>query len=292
MAEHPTPTTSDADGMPRVVTPRPEEASAVLDLADRAGAADGHPPLSDQTRVLLARGGQLWWGATRGPDGAIDGAAVFAKIVGRGRGGYCFEQNRLFGDALAALGFRARALLARVWLGVEDVPPLTHTLSLVTIDGRDWIADPGFGGSYAPPMPLVDGAEATAPDGARWRLQQDGDGWLVLRNGPAATTDGRGFGPGWQRQYGFALDEVGDADLARGNEWAGSSPDSRFTRLRVVSLPLPTGFASLTDRDYRRRAGTEEVVGEITDPRVYRLRLSLMFGIDLTREEIAALGLF
>ena len=76
MAEHPTPTTSDADGMPRVVTPRPEEASAVLDLADRAGAADGHPPLSDQTRVLLARGGQLWWGATRGPDGAIDGAAV------------------------------------------------------------------------------------------------------------------------------------------------------------------------------------------------------------------------
>lgn len=76
MAEHPTPTTPDADGMPRVVTPRPEEASAVLDLADRAGAADGHPPLSDQTRVLLARGGQLWWGATRGPDGAIDGAAV------------------------------------------------------------------------------------------------------------------------------------------------------------------------------------------------------------------------
>ncbi|RUQ16525.1 mycothiol synthase, partial [Micrococcus sp. HSID17245] len=76
MAEHPTPTTSDADGMPRVVTPRPEEASAVLDLADRAGAADGHPPLSDQTRVLLARSGQLWWGATRGPDGAIAGAGL------------------------------------------------------------------------------------------------------------------------------------------------------------------------------------------------------------------------
>ena len=29
MAEHPTPTTSDADGMPRVVTPRPEEAAPV-----------------------------------------------------------------------------------------------------------------------------------------------------------------------------------------------------------------------------------------------------------------------
>jgi len=31
---------------------------------------------------------------------------------------------------------------------------------------------------------------------------------------------------------------------------------------------------------------------EITDPRVYRMRLSLMFGIDLTAEDVAALGLF
>ena len=48
---------------------------------------------------------------------AIDSAAVFAKLVVAGRGGYCFEQNRLFLDALTALGFVARPLLARVWLG-------------------------------------------------------------------------------------------------------------------------------------------------------------------------------
>ena len=99
---------------------------------------------------------------------AIDSAAVFAKLVTARRGGYCFEHNRLFLDALAALGFTARPLLARVWLGAQDTPPLTHTLSLVTIDGSDWIADTGFGGSFAPVMPLADGADAIAPDGARW----------------------------------------------------------------------------------------------------------------------------
>ncbi len=224
---------------------------------------------------------------------AIDSAAVFAKIVGERRGGYCFEQNRLFLDALAALGFAARPLLARVWLGMGDdgpVPPLTHTLSLVSVRGddgepRDWIADPGFGGSYAPPMPLVDGAEAEAPDGARFRLAADGAGWMLWRDGPAATTDGRGAGEGWRRQYGFTLTPVAEADLAMGNHWASTAPGTRFVTHSIASLVLPHGFASLTDRHYRRRSGESAAEGTITDPRVYRMRLGLLFGIQLTAEE-------
>ena len=49
----------------------------------------------------------------------IDSESVFAKLVTAKRGGYCFEHNRLFLDALTALGFEARPLLARVWLGAE-----------------------------------------------------------------------------------------------------------------------------------------------------------------------------
>lgn len=224
----------------------------------------------------------------------IDTDAVFAKLVAAERGGVCFEHGRLFLDALAALGFVARPLLARVWLGAADVPPLTHTLALVTIEGQEWIADTGFGGSYTPPMPLVDGAEATAPDGARFRLQRDAAlGWMLFRQGDAATTDGRGTGEGWRAQYSFATAEVvAAADLAMGAHWAATAPGTRFTTHHVVSIVLPHGFASLTDRAYRRRAGQEEASGTIEDPRVYRMRLGLMFGIALTREEVAALPLF
>jgi N-hydroxyarylamine O-acetyltransferase len=231
-----------------------------------------------------------------GRDIRIDSASVFAKLVTAKRGGYCFEQNRLFLDALHALGFVARPLLARVWLGVAggaDTPPLTHTLSLVSIDGQDWIADAGFGGSYAPPIRLVDGEEVTAPDGARYRLDHDAaHGWMLLRDGDAATTDGRGTGTGWQRQFSFTLAEIAAADLALSNHWTSTAPDTRFTTLVVASIVLPHGFASLTGRQYRRKAGDNEQEAEITDPRVYRMRLSLMFGIDLSAEEVAELGLF
>ena len=82
------------------------------------------------------------------------------------------------------------------------------------------------------------------------------------------------------------------ADLAMSNHWTSTWPGSRFVRHRIASLVLPHGFASLTDRAYRRRLGQEETAGEITDPRVYRMRLSLLFGLDFSVEEVAALGLF
>jgi N-hydroxyarylamine O-acetyltransferase len=224
----------------------------------------------------------------------IDSASVFAKLVTARRGGYCFEQNRLFADALVALGFDCRPLLARVWLGVDgSPPPLTHTLLLVTIAGQEWIADAGFGGSYSPPMRLEAGETVVAPDGAVFRLMPDPlHGWMVERNGHPGTTDGRGVGDGWQPQFSFTLAPVFAADLELSNHWTSTAPDTRFTRLRIVSLALPNGFASLTDRAYRRRSGEQETAGEIADPRVYRMRLSLLFGLDLTAEEVADLGLF
>ncbi len=222
---------------------------------------------------------------------AIDSAAVAAKLVTAKRGGYCFEHHRLFADALAALGFIARPLTGQVLLSGTATPPGTHALSLVTIAGQDWIADPGFGGSYAPPMPLVDGAQATATDGARFVLRAATDGWLLLRDGDPGTTDGRGGGAGWRPQYRFTLGEVSEADLASGNAWTSTDPDSRFVRHRIVSIVLPHGFARLTDRHYRRQVGAAVSEAEITDPRVYRLRLSLMFGIDLTAEQVVRLAL-
>ena len=222
----------------------------------------------------------------------IDSASVFSKLVTATRGGYCFEHNRLFADALAALGFEARTLTAQVLLSGTPTPPDTHALQLVSLDGQGWIADAGFGGSYAPPMPLADGAEAAATDGARFQLRREAGVWMLYRDGDPGTTDGRGAGPGWRPQYRFTTAAVADEQLESGNAWAQNDPASRFVQHRIVSIVLPHGFARLTDRGYRRQVGAEVSEAEITDPRVYRMRLSLMFGIDLTREEVAGQGLF
>ena len=47
---------------------------------------------------------------------SLDPSALYDKLVHHARGGYCFELNGLFLMALQAVGFEARALLARVHL--------------------------------------------------------------------------------------------------------------------------------------------------------------------------------
>lgn len=231
---------------------------------------------------------------------AIDADSVFAKLVEGRRGGYCFEHNRLFADMLRELGFAPRPLLARVWLGLDPardaVPPRTHTLLLVDLDGAPWIADAGFGGSFVPPMPLADGTCASTPDSARHRLVHSPHAWgewLLERAGPPGATDGRAAPHrDWQPQYGFCLTPVAPDDLELANHWTATRPGIRFTTLRIASIVLADGFAALSDtRLTLFRAGTTET-REITDAEAYRAVLAELFRIELSAGAVAALGLF
>src|SRR5262245_9602863 len=58
----------------------------------------------------------------------LDLDSLQAKLVGGGRGGYCFEQNTLFAEALERVGFRVKRLAARVRFGAAHILPRTHML--------------------------------------------------------------------------------------------------------------------------------------------------------------------
>jgi N-hydroxyarylamine O-acetyltransferase len=79
---------------------------------------------------------------------SLDIDAVVAKLVNDGRGGWCFEQNLLLGEALRALGFSVTDLAARVVWGraADAVAARTHRVLLVHVDGQDLLVDVGFGG--------------------------------------------------------------------------------------------------------------------------------------------------
>lgn len=219
---------------------------------------------------------------------AIDPPAIFAKLVTARRGGYCFEQNALFLRALHGLGFTARPLLARVWLMAQATPPLTHTLNLVTIEGRAWIADAGFGGSFSPPLPVEDGAHAIASDGTGHRLtQQDARNWMLERAGDPGATDGRSADTrDWQPQYSFTLDPVESIDLELSNHWTSTRPNTRFTTLTVASRVLEDGFISLLDRQlsvHRGGTNSSRTIANLPD---YRDVLTAQFGLALTDAEV------
>lgn len=213
----------------------------------------------------------------------LDPQALFDKLVTRRRGGYCFEQNALLLGMLQALGFEARPLLARVWLNATETPPRTHTLNLVHVEGEDYVADAGFGGSYVPPMALIADEVVTTDDGARHRLVRAGEhGWMLQRDP----------GSGWQRQYSFTTEKIWPADLEAANHWTATRPDTRFTTLRIVSGTLPDGHVSLTGRTLTvTRQGVAET-REIESPDAYRRELDETFGLALSPGEVGALGLF
>jgi arylamine N-acetyltransferase len=82
--------------------------------------------------------------------------ALFRKVIGdnNGRGGYCMENNRLFGTLLNSLGFTLYSGGARVF-GDGAWTGWSHMVNLVTIGEKKYHVDVGFcADGPTIPMPL------------------------------------------------------------------------------------------------------------------------------------------
>ncbi len=116
---------------------------------------------------------------------STDVDAAFDKIVDRRRGGWCYEQNGLFGWALDKIGFEVTRVAAGVMRhergAAADANHLCLLVRLPEDDDRVWLADVGLGGSLFGPLPLAETTSIHPPfevglervaDG-RWRFFED-----------------------------------------------------------------------------------------------------------------------
>lgn len=181
-------------------------------------------------------------------------AGVFDKIVVGGRGGYCFEVNTLFGAALAAFGFDARRVMARVRNGAPQGAQRSHLAWIVRIEGEEWLADTGFGGSGASvPLRLAMRDVQPAPSGD-YRLRADEEaGETVLER---RTPDG------WFSLYGFDRVPVRDADIEAANFVCARWEKASFPHNLMLSRHRPDGRVSLLNTALRveTRDGVEKSV--------------------------------
>jgi N-hydroxyarylamine O-acetyltransferase len=230
-----------------------------LDTLARLHSAHFHTIPFENFDILLGRGIDL------------DPQAVFNKLVRRKRGGYCFELNGLFLQALQALGFKARALLARVHL-TGTPSGRGHQLELVSIDDRDWLVDVGFGmNSPRGPIPMEWGWSATM-GGRTIRLTDGGHFGTMLQ------TLEKGE---WKDLYSFDLEYVFPADIAYGNHYTSTHPDTFFTYSRVAGLPCPEGGITLLDRTLKITTKGREEVQMLPDSPAYLDALKKHFSIEL-----------
>ena len=202
----------------------------------------------------------------------LDPGSLFDKLVNRPRGGYCFELNGLFLHALNYFGFEARSLLARVHISGSPVIGRGHQLSLVIINGREWLTDVGFGGqNMREPIPLeLD--QVCNLGGQRLRLVKAEKYGIMLQSFD---------GDQWQNLYSFDMEYAGPGDIKYGNYYTSTHPDSIFTQDRMASLPTREGKVTLHNKCLKIQKEDTKRFVELTDDQGYLGALKQYFGIEL-----------
>jgi N-hydroxyarylamine O-acetyltransferase len=230
-----------------------------------------------------------------GEEIVLEEKRLLDKVVGAGRGGFCYELNGAFGALLGALGFEVTLLAARVHgkEGKLGIPYDHMALKVGTADGGTWLADVGFGAHSHHPLALDVRVEQADPAGG-FRITEAGPDAAGVRGGDV-TAGGGEAGAGQAADLEVAMDGRPEyrlerrprvlADFVSGAWWHSTSPRSHFTQSLVCSrVTGDGGRVTLSGRTFKetaadgsreeRELGTDEEVLE-----VYRQR----FGIVLDR---------
>jgi N-hydroxyarylamine O-acetyltransferase len=178
----------------------------------------------------------------------LDEDALFEKIVGRNRGGFCYELNGLFACLLREFGFDVSMLSGRVPRNEDDTgPEFDHMALLVKLE-KPWLVDVGFGECFVEPLPLEDDVD-TKQRGIHYSMDQHEGRWRLLRSAPG---DPRGVPAhkadvrDWRMMYDFTLTPRELAEFEGMSRYHQTSPKSHFTQGRICSKLTENGRITLT----------------------------------------------
>ncbi|HEX6995672.1 MAG TPA: arylamine N-acetyltransferase [Gammaproteobacteria bacterium] len=261
-------------------------ADARVDLAAyaaRVGASGALEPSLETLRVLhrLHPAAIPFENLTTllGESPPLDVPSLERKLVLSGRGGYCFEHNRLFAAVLETLGFAVTGLAARVLWEREPgaVIPRTHMLLAVDVGGEPYIADVGFGGlTLTAPLRLVPDVEQPTPH-ETFRLRRS-DGGFVLETR---------LRDEWRALYWFDETSHLPIDFEVLNHFVATYPRSPFRSMLYCARALPDRRLALRNGRFTvRRLGAAAESRELSSVPALRRVLGDDFGIALPDEPV------
>ncbi|KAM9765687.1 arylamine N-acetyltransferase, pineal gland isozyme NAT-10-like isoform 1-T2 [Menidia menidia] len=190
----------------------------------------------------------------------MDLQVIYDKIVRSRRGGWCLENNFLFGWVLREMGFDTTTLSSRVFNSIlGDFGPLdSHLINKIIIDGKAYIADVSFGVSsqVREPLELVSGKEQTQAAGV-FRLIDKGDMWVLEKTGRKPKVVNPEYAQSslinrkeTKQIYCFRLEPREAEHFFDNSNRLQTDPASLFTLKSICSLQTPTGFKALIGWTY------------------------------------------
>jgi N-hydroxyarylamine O-acetyltransferase len=210
----------------------------------------------------------------------LDEALLFEKIVGEGRGGFCYELNGLMAAMLRALGFEAHLMAASVAKAEGGYgPAAAHACIRVALD-PPLLMEVGFGDSTMRPMILR--PDVVQHDGrAAYRLLRSGDVWELQHQ---AGADGL-----WRDGYRFTEEAWSLGDFQAMCDYQQTSPESNFTKRTICSKATETGRVTLTGDRLILTEGDRRRETPLGDELRFEICLWKIFGIVMP-EPAAASG--
>jgi arylamine N-acetyltransferase len=168
---------------------------------------------------------------------------LFDKIVVRGRGGFCFELNALFGWLLRELGYSVADYMARFWRDEPNPPPKRrHQILKVEVGDAFFLCDVGVGGIVPRrPIQIMEGLEQQQGDEC-YRLERDPYyGWMLceLKYGQ------------WIRIYSFTEEPQLPKDFIMASYWCEHSTDSIFTKYAMLAIRTLKGRNTVAGEEFR-----------------------------------------
>jgi len=204
----------------------------------------------------------------------LDLDGLVEKLLGRNRGGYCYELNGAFGSLLASLGFDVSILEARVYGGDAVGIRFDHACLRVLLD-KPVLVDVGFGASFQEPLALEPGVDQLDPGGT-YRLVERPDGWLDLEENGAA-------------QYRLSLRPRSLDEFSGANGYHQTSRESHFTQNTVCSLATEQGRITIRGLRFVETIGGVRSEKALTPDELGPL-LETRFGIVLSDAELEKLA--
>lgn len=206
---------------------------------------------------------------------SLDLAAIENKLVARRRGGYCFEQNRLFQAVLERIGYRVVGLAGRVsWMSPPGAPlgPRTHMLLQVETPEGSYLADVGFGAYLIDaPLRFAPDVEQRAALGVFQLLHSEGRYELRAKQPH-----------GWRSMYVFTLEPQLPSGYVLSNWFTSTSPLAPFTKTLIMERIVGDRRCKLVNRrlTLEGRDGEVAVEREIADAGQLDKALRTYFGME------------
>ncbi|CAJ1082295.1 arylamine N-acetyltransferase 2-like [Xyrichtys novacula] len=169
----------------------------------------------------------------------LDLRLFYEKIVIQRRGGFCYETNGLFSWMLRKLGFQVTLLSGQVKCLKTGFywPPFDHLILLVTLDGKRWLCDGGFGSQgYSSPLSL-DTSDPQKQGHKMYRIrEEEGMHFVEWQQEEIREPDGD-----WETIYKFTLKPRCLEDFAEMCEYHQSSPCSILFCKSLCTVLKPGG---------------------------------------------------